>query len=128
MRCILEGIQAALHDSGLNKRYWHLAMRCYCALHNFVDVWKLDKTPYELSFNQKFKGQLIPIGSKVYSMPTSKSEEDKRPKLGPRLIPCIFVGYKLYPGGVWREEYLVIDFEPFKRFEPVCTLPTTTLN
>ena len=50
----------------------------------------------------------------VYYMPTSNNEEDKRPKLGPRLIPCIFVGYKLYPGGVWRDEYLVIDFEAFQ--------------
>ena len=47
-------------------------------------------------------------------MPTSKHEDDKRPKLGPRLIPGIFVGYKLYPGGVWRDEYLVLDFEAFQ--------------
>ena len=47
-------------------------------------------------------------------MPTSNNEDDKRPKLGPRLVPCIFVGYKLYPGGIWREEYLVIDFEAFQ--------------
>ena len=47
-------------------------------------------------------------------MLTAKNEEDKQPKLGPRLIPCIFVGYKLYPGGVWRDEYLVIDFEAFQ--------------
>ena len=66
MRRILEGTPAALHDSGLSKRYWHLAMRCYCALHNFVDVWKHDKTLYELRFNRKFKGQLIPFVSKVY--------------------------------------------------------------
>ena len=26
-------------------------MRCYCVLHNFVDVWKFYKTPYELRFN-----------------------------------------------------------------------------
>ena len=42
-------------------------------------------------------------------MPTAKNEDDKRPKLGPRLVPGIFVGYKLYPGGIWREEYLVFD-------------------
>ena len=47
-------------------------------------------------------------------MPTSKNEDDKRPKLGTRLVPGIFVGYKLYPGGIWREEYLVIDFEAFQ--------------
>ena len=47
-------------------------------------------------------------------MPTSNNEDDKRPKLGPRLVPCIFVGYKFYPGGIWREEYLVIDFETFQ--------------
>ena len=86
-------------------------MRCYCALHNFVDVWKLDKTPYQLRFNATFKGQLIPFGSKVYYTSTAKHEDDKRPKLGPRLVPCIFVCYKLYPGGIWREEYLVFDFE-----------------
>ena len=57
MRRILEGIRAALHESGLNRRYLHSAMRCYCALHNFVDVWKLDKTLYELRFNKKFEGQ-----------------------------------------------------------------------
>ena len=98
MRRILEGTRAALHDSGLSKRYWHLAMRCYCALRNFVDVWKQDKTHYELRFNQKFNGQLIPFGSKVYYMRTSKNEKDKRPKLGPRHIPGIFVCCKLYPG------------------------------
>ena len=42
IRRILEGTRAALHDSGLSRRYWHLAMRCYCVLHNFVDVWKFD--------------------------------------------------------------------------------------
>ena len=47
-------------------------------------------------------------------MPTSKNEDDKRPKLGPRLVPCIFVGYKLDPGGIWREGYVVIDFEAFQ--------------
>ena len=47
-------------------------------------------------------------------MPTAKNEEDKRPKLGPRLSPSIFVGYKLDPGGVWRVDYLVIDFEAFQ--------------
>ena len=114
IRRILEGIRAALHDSGLSRRYLHLAMRCYRALHNFVDVWKLDKTHYELRFNAKFKGQLIPFGSKVYYMPTAKHEDDKRPKLGPRFVPGIFVGYKLYPGGIWREEYLVFDFEAFQ--------------
>ena len=114
MRRILEGTRAALHDSGLNRRYWHLAMRCYCTLHNIVDVWKLDKTHYELRFTQKFKCQLMPFGSKVYYMPTSKNKEDKRPKFDPRFITGIFVGYKLYPGGVWRYEYLVIDFEAFQ--------------
>ena len=44
-------------------------------------------------------------------MPTAKNEDDKRPKLGPRLVPCIFVGYKPYPGAIWGEEYLVFDFE-----------------
>ena len=47
-------------------------------------------------------------------MQTAKNEDDKRPKLGPRLIPCIFVGYKLYPGGIWREEYFVFDFKAFQ--------------
>ena len=114
IRRILEGTRAALHDSGLSQRYWHVAMRCYCALRNFVDIWKLDKTPYELRFNAKFKRQLIPFGSKVYYTSTSKNEDDKRQKLGPRLIPGIFVGYKLYPGGIWRDEYLVLDFDAFQ--------------
>ena len=81
MRRILEGIRAALHDSGLSRRYWHLAMRCYCALHNFVDVWKLDKTPHELRFNSKFKGKLIPSGFKVYYMPTLNMMTTNDPNL-----------------------------------------------
>ena len=36
------------------------------------------------------------------------------PNLVLAFYPCIFVGNKLYPGGVWREEYLVIDFEAFQ--------------
>ena len=72
IRRILEGTRAVLHDSGLSRRYWHLVMRCHCALHNFVDVWKLDKTLYELRFNGTCNGQLIPVGSKVYCMPTAK--------------------------------------------------------
>jgi hypothetical protein len=47
-------------------------------------------------------------------MPTSKNDYDKRPKLGPRLVPGIFVGYKFYSCGIWREEYLVFDFEAFQ--------------
>ena len=47
-------------------------------------------------------------------MPTAKNEEDKRPKLGPRLVPGIFVCYKLYPGGIWRDEYIVIEFDAFQ--------------
>ena len=26
----------------------------------------------------------------------------------------MFCGYKLYPGGIWRDEYLLIDFEAFQ--------------
>ena len=47
-------------------------------------------------------------------MPMSKREEDNTPKLAPRLVPGIFVGYKLNPGGVWRDEYLVINFIAFR--------------
>ena len=47
-------------------------------------------------------------------MRTSTHEEDNRPKMCPRLVPGIFVVYKLYPEGVWRDEYLVIDFEAFQ--------------
>ena len=74
-------------------------MLCYCALHNFVDVWKQHKTCYESRFNQKFKGQLIPFGTEVYYMLTPKNKKDKQPKFGPRFIPSVFVGYKLYPWG-----------------------------
>ena len=86
-----------------------MLLRC----RNFVDIWKFDKTPYELRFNAKLKSQLIPFGSTVYYTSTSKNVDDKRQKLGPRLIPGIFVGYKLYPGGIWRDEYLVLDFDAF---------------
>ena len=113
LRRIFEWIRTALHDSGLSRRYWHLAMRCYCALRNFVDAWKKCKTQYELRFKYKFKGQLIPFGSKVYYMQTSKHEEDNKPKMGPQLVPCIFGQYKLYPEGIWRDEYVIIDFEAF---------------
>ena len=110
LRRILEGTRAALHDSKLSTRYWHL----YCALYNFVDVWRSDKTIFELNFKRKFKGLLIPFSPKVYCMPTSKHEEDHRPTLGPRLVPGMFVGYKCCPGGIWRDEYLVIDFDAFE--------------
>ena len=47
-------------------------------------------------------------------MPASKREEDNTQKLAPRLVPGIFVGFKLHPGGVWRDKYLVIDFDAFR--------------
>ena len=47
-------------------------------------------------------------------MQTGKNEDDKRPKFGPRLVPGIFVGYKRYPGCIWRDEYLVFNFAVFQ--------------
>ena len=88
-------------------------MWCYCALHNFVDIWNDNTIPDELRFKQPNQG---PIDSffDVYYMPIAKHDEDRRPKLGPRLVQGIFVGYKLCTGGIWGDEYLVIDFEAFQ--------------
>ena len=71
-----------------------LAMRCYCAFHKFVDVWKNNKVRYELRCKHKFNGKFVPFGSKVYCIFISKHNEDSKPKMGRRLVTGIFVGYK----------------------------------
>ena len=40
LRRILEGTRVGLPESSLSRRFWHLAMRFYCALHNLFDVCK----------------------------------------------------------------------------------------
>ena len=57
---------------------------------------------------------MIPFGSKVYYMPAAKNEEDKQPKLGLVSSQVYLSATNSILGGVWRDEYLVIDFEAFQ--------------
>ena len=59
-----------------------------------------------------FKGLCIPFGALVDFMPQN---DIKIESFGSTTIQGIFLGYHIQPGGLWSGDYIVADYEPFKK-------------
>ena len=69
VRRIKEGTSAAIVQSGWDEVWWPEAMRCYCFLHNVVDVLANGHTAYFNRFGIDFSGPIIPSGAEVMYKP-----------------------------------------------------------
>ena len=56
-----------------------------------------------------FDGPSIPFGALVNYKPSSASGRQQLPKIGPKTLPGIFLGYGQRSGGSWNGELLVAD-------------------
>jgi hypothetical protein len=74
-----------------------------------TDITKDDvkQTPWAARHSGKqFKGKRLPFGCLIDFLPSPIA--DPLPKFAPRAQPGVFVGWRLHPGGTWRNEYLVV--------------------
>ena len=113
VRRVLDGTRTILYRSGLPHSWWAEASKCYCCLRNITDVVKEGKTPYELRHSTPYPGLRIPFGAYVHYLPTGEKAMAQRDKFGPRSLPGMFVGYHFAPGGIFKENYLIVDMERF---------------
>ena len=78
-------------------------MECYTYLRNVADLLPDGKTPYERRFGQPFKESIIPFGSLVeYHLITARRTSQESINFGKKVLPGLFLGYALYPGGIWK--------------------------
>ena len=110
-RHVLEGTRTALEKSGLGIKLWPYAVKHWCFAEN-LHVYDGD-CAYRKRFGTWCKAKEIPFGALIDFKPP-KSLEKKLPKMGPRGIPGILVGYRTHPGGKWAGDYKIIpecDFD-----------------
>ncbi len=111
IRKVLDGTRTLLEQSGLGPRWWPMASRHFTAGLNTTQV--DGRSPFQTRFKRLFPGLKVPFGALVDVRPP-KIFLDQLPKLGPRSVPAVFLGYHFTAGGRWRGEYLaapLCDFE-----------------
>ena len=109
VRRIKEGTASLLVQSGLNHKWWPMAMRCFCAFMNAIDETWTGHSAYYNRFGQDAGLPLIPFGCSVDYMPSEKLVVEKLPKFGNKTLPGIFAGYELHHGGRWAQRIFVLD-------------------
>ena len=60
----------------------------------------------------RFKGLHIPFGALVECMPQHDMAIDS---FGSKTCHGLLLGYHVQPWGLWNGDYLVADYEPFKK-------------
>ena len=58
-----------------------------------------------------FNGPVIPFGAMVEYHPISSKDQSRLHQFGSKILPGIFLGYALYPGGIWKGDIVVADSE-----------------
>ena len=117
VRRIQEGTFAVLLQPGPDNEWWADSMECYCYLRNIQDLLSDGKTPYERRFGIQFNGQVIPFGAMVEYHPISAKDLSRLHQFGPKVLPCIFLGYVLYAGRIWKGDILVADIEELEKMD-----------
>ena len=126
-RRVKEGTSAVLLQSGLDNEWWADSMECCCCLRNFQDLLSDGKTPYERPFGIPFKGPVIPFGAMVEYHPISAKDMSRLHQFGPKVLPCIFLGYALNAGGTWKGDTLIADIEDWSRWTRLKSMPEGSL-
>ena len=111
IRTVLEGTRVALAQAGLNHSYWPHAARHWCLSQNVCEPPSGSRTPWNLRFEEEFKGQFLPFGCRIdyWTGPRQKPKKDL--KFDPTSNPGVFVGYVIHPGFLWRGDYLVASLK-----------------
>jgi hypothetical protein len=109
VRAVLEGTRTILHHAGFMEKYWPLACQYWCVAHNIsaCTTDPLKRSPWTIRHKgKKFEGKRLPFGCLIDFLPSPIA--DPQLKFAPRAQPGLFIGWRLHPGGTWRNEYLVV--------------------
>ena len=117
VRRVKEGTSAVLLQSGRNESWWADSMECYTSLRNVTDPLPDGKTPCEKRFGIPFNGPVIPFGAMVEFHPISAEDLSRLHRFGPKVLPCIFLGYALHAGGIWKGNILIADIEELEQMD-----------
>ena len=115
-----------LEHSGLAPKFWPYAVKAACFGHNISGG---EDSPYFKRHNKVFGGLRIPFGSIIDYYPSDVRKQRKRlvdnkmqklsPVFAPVLLPGIFLGYHLLPGGKWGDskhgDYKIGHFADFQQ-------------
>ncbi len=107
----LRGLRAQLLQAGFPLCLWPYAARTYSTLEN-VRLRTDGNTPWYKRFASEPEFKQIPLGCLVWFIPAPTKYEVSL--AAPRLMPGIFMGYRMAPGGFWGGEYIVVDLHDFK--------------
>ena len=78
-------------------------MEYFCYLRNVQDLLADGKTPYERRFGEPFKGPKNPFGAMVEYHTISPRDQSRLHQFGKKVLPGIFLGYKLIAGDFGKE-------------------------
>ena len=68
-------------------------------------------------FGQPFKGPIIPFGSLVEYHPITAKDQSRIHEFGKKVLPGLFLGYALYPGGIWKGDVLIATLEELETMD-----------
>ena len=117
VRRVKEGTSVVLLQSGLNENWWADSMECYTCRRNVTDPLSDGKTPYERRFGQPFKGPIIPFGSLVEYHSKTAKDQSRIHQFGKGVLPGLFLGHALNPGGIWKGDLLIADLEEMETLD-----------
>jgi len=108
----MDGTKTLLLQAGLPPGFWPYAIKAYSFAQN-IDVVNGDSAWHRRHNQGQFKGRTIPFGCLVHFKPQPDVKK-KMFKGAPDSVAGVFFGYKVQPGGVWDNEYKVVDLRDFK--------------
>lgn len=104
MRTVVESARTMIYSKQMSKKFWAEAVNTAIHVLNRTGTSNVvEKTPYELWYNRQAKiNHLRIFGSEVFV----HIPKEKRQKLDPKAVKCIFVGYDNNSKGyrVWNTE------------------------
>ena len=110
-----EGVRALIEHSGVPEGMWPFAAAAFCFGVNTGII--NGDSPWNRRFKKgHFRGKLIPFGSLVEYRPPQPVVAAQG-KLGARAIPGVCLGYRVHPGGKWRQEFLIAPISCFNSDE-----------
>ena len=107
----LHGLRTTLIQAGFPPCLWPYDLRCYSTLVNCRE--RADgKSPYKEGFEEDPDFLRVPLVAFVCFIPAPTKYVVS--KAVPRLMPGVFMGYRMAPGGTFGVEDIVVDLDDFK--------------
>ena len=110
VRTLKAGIVTNLVASGLVKRWWEFAGPHYAFARNIHLV--VGDSSHMKRHGEHCKANQIPFGALVDFMPRKTEVPqafDAKTRSG------LMVGYEVHPGGKWSGDYLIVEFDAFRK-------------